>query len=130
MLNLPANKPRPAVQTFNGKTEYFTIDNDLVIRIKELSKKEGVTLFVMLQTIYQIFLHRYTGQNEIIVGSPTAGRNQTEFENIVGYFINPVAVKGTFSENISFREFLQQIKKKVIGAISNQDFPLFAEEIL
>ena len=123
LLNLPANKPRPAVQTFNGKTEYFTIDNDLVIRIKELSKKEGVTLFVMLQTIYQIFLHRYTGQNEIIVGSPTAGRNQTEFENIVGYFINPVAVKGTFSENISFSEFLQQIKKKVIGAISNQDFP-------
>ncbi len=123
VLNLPADKPRPAVQTFKGKTEYFTLDDDLVVRIKELSKKEGVTLFVMLQAIYQIFLHRYTGQDEIIVGSPTAGRNRTEFENIVGYFINPVAVKGTFSENISFREFLQQIKKKVIGAVSHQDFP-------
>lgn len=123
LLNLPSNKPRPSVQTFNGRTEYFTIENELVVRIKELSKKEGVTLFVMLQTIYQIFLHRYTGQNEIIVGAPTAGRNQTEFEKIAGYFINPVAIKGTFDENISFREFLQQIKKKVIGAISNQDFP-------
>lgn len=122
-LNLHSGKSRPSILSFRGKTEYFTLEKELVEKIKDLLKKEGITLFVFLQTAYQIFLHRYTGQDEIIVGSPTAGRNKTEFESIVGYFINPVAVKGTFHKNISFREFLLQIKKKVLGAISNQDFP-------
>ena len=123
VLNLPADRSRPAVQSYIGNTEYFKLDNDLVNSLKELSRQEGTTLFVILQTVFQILLHKYSGQDEIIVGSPTAGRNKPDFENIVGYFINPVSIKGHFTQDQTFKELLKQIKKKVLGAMANQDFP-------
>jgi amino acid adenylation domain-containing protein/non-ribosomal peptide synthase protein (TIGR01720 family) len=123
VLNLPIDKPRPALQTFNGAVVYFNLEKNLVNQLKNLSKAEGTTLFVTLLSAYNAFLHRYTGQDELITGTPTAGRNRTEFEKIVGYFINPVAIKSSFSENPTFTELLKQARKKVIGAISNQDFP-------
>ncbi|MEO8209649.1 MAG: amino acid adenylation domain-containing protein, partial [bacterium] len=131
-LNLPIDKARPAIQTFQGGSVYFNLDKDLVEQLKKLSKNEGTTLFVTLLSAYQIFLHRYTSQDDIIAGSPTAGRNQTDFERVIGYFINPVAIRGDFSGNESFKIFLSQIKKKVLGAISNQDFPfaLIVERLL
>ena len=131
ILNLPLDKTRPSIQTFSGAVEYFELEQDLVEKLKKLSSSEGTTLFVTLLTAYQIFLHRYTGQDDIIVGTPTAGRSRTEFEKIVGYFINPVSIRSDFTENPSVKEFLSQIRKKVLGAISNQDFPfaLFVERM-
>ena len=123
VLSLPTDKPRPPIQSFKGKTVYFYLDNELVNSIKNFSKKEGTTLFVTLHTVFQILLHKYSGQNEIIIGSPTAGRNNSDFQNIVGYFINPVSIKGNFTDDITFKNFLKQIKQKVLGAMSNQDFP-------
>ncbi len=132
LLSLPINKTRPEVQSFNGAAEYFNLDKDLVEQLKKMSQNEGTTLFVTLLTAYQIFLNRYTSQEDIIVGVPTAGRTQTDFERVIGYFINPVAIRGDFSENPPFKILLNQIKKKVLGAISNQDFPfaLIVERLL
>ncbi len=131
VLNLPC-KPRPAVQTFNGKVEYFNLEKDLVEGLKKLSQTEGTTLFVTLLTAYQIFLSRYSAQDDIIVGTPTAGRNQSEFERVIGYFINPVAIRTCFEKDQTFSHFLKTVKKKVLGAIANQEFPfvLVAERLL
>ncbi len=131
VLNLPLDKTRPSIQTFSGAVEYFELEQELVEKLKKLSIAEGTTLFVTLLTAYQIFLHRFTGQDDIIVGTPTAGRSRTEFEKIVGYFINPVSIRADFSDNPSVKDFLSQIRKKVLGAISNQDFPfaLFVERM-
>ncbi|MEO8666272.1 MAG: amino acid adenylation domain-containing protein, partial [Ignavibacteria bacterium] len=132
VLNLPADKMRPAVQTFKGATEYFSLDKELVEDLKKLSREHGTTLFITLLTAYQILLHRYTSQDDIIIGTPTAGRNQTEFDNTVGYFINPVAIRGDLSVDLTFKEFQNQIRKKVLGAITNQDmpFPVIVERLL
>lgn len=132
VLNLPADRSRPPVQSFIGSTEYFYIDKDIVSSLKNLSRQEGTTLFVLLQTAFQILLHKYSGQDEVIVGSPTAGRNKSEFDKIVGYFINPVSIKGQFSKDLTFKNFLKQIKLKVLDAISNQDypFPVLVEKLL
>lgn len=131
-LNLPTDKPRPAIQSFNGATEYFTLGKNLIEGLKEISKKEGTTFFVTLLSVYQIFLSKYTGQSDIITGLPTAGRNMTQFENLIGYFINPVALRSNVTGETSYKEFLNQTKKKVLGAISNQDFPfaLIVEKLL
>lgn len=131
VLNLPLDKPRPSIQTFSGAVEYFELEQELVEKLKKLSAAEGTTLFVTLLSAYEIFLHRYTGQDDIIVGTPTAGRSRTEFEKIVGYFINPVSIRADFSENPTVKEFLSQIRRKVLNAISNQDFPfaLFVEKM-
>ncbi|MBS1518087.1 MAG: amino acid adenylation domain-containing protein [Bacteroidetes bacterium] len=122
-LNLTADKPRPAVQTYNGAAEYFFLDQSLVDKLKKLSKDEGVTLFVTLLSAYFVFLYKYSGQKDIIIGSPTAGRTNTEFDRIIGYFINPVAIRGGIDSKSSFRILVKEIRKKVLNAVSNQDFP-------
>lgn len=131
VLHLP-EKARPPVQTFYGATEYFKIEKDLVDKLKKISQNEGTTLFVTLLSAYQIFLYRYTGQEDIITGTSTAGRNKIEYERIIGYFINPVAIRSKISGDNTFKEFLSQTKKKVLNAISNQDFPfpLIVERLL
>ena len=132
VLNMPTDYPRPSVQTMAGLTEHFLLDNKLTDRLKKLAQSEGTTLFVVLMTAYQILLHRYSEQHDIIVGTPTAGRSKTEFSNIIGYFINPVVIRGIFSGDMTFSEFLKQIKGKVLGAITNQEYPfqLIVEKLL
>jgi amino acid adenylation domain-containing protein/non-ribosomal peptide synthase protein (TIGR01720 family) len=123
VLNLPTDKIRPASQTFNGSTEYFNLDPDLVVKLKSLAQKESTTLFVTLLSAYGLFLHRYTGQNDIIVGTPTSGRYNTKFENIIGYFINPVAIRSNFEDEPVFKDYLSKVKRKVLNAITNEDLP-------
>jgi len=131
-LNITPDKPRPAVQTFNGAAEYFHLDKELADELNKFSKSEGTTVFVTLLTAYFVFLYKYCGQNDIIVGSPTAGRTNTEFDKLIGYFINPVSVRGSINGSVSFKVLLKQIKKKVLYAVSNQDFPfpLIVEKLL
>lgn len=122
-LNLPTDKSRPASQTFNGSTEYFNLEPELVNKLKTLAREEGTTLFVTLLSAYELFLHRYSGQDDIIVGTPTSGRYNTKFENIIGYFINPVAIRSNFEGDPVFKDYLKQVKKKVLNAITNEDLP-------
>lgn len=123
VLNLPVDKSRPDSQTFNGDTFYFNLENELVNKLKNLAREEGTTLFVTLLSSYELFLHRYTGQDDIIVGTPTSGRFHTKFENIIGYFINPVAIRSSFEGDPLFKDYLSQIRKKVLNAITNEDVP-------
>ncbi|MBK8983265.1 MAG: amino acid adenylation domain-containing protein [Ignavibacteria bacterium] len=131
-LNITPDKSRPAVQSFNGSAEYFHLDKELTDELNKFSKSEGTTVFVTLLTAYFVFLYKYCGQNDIIVGSPTAGRTNTEFDKLIGYFINPVSVRGSINGSVSFKEILKQIRKKVLYAVSNQDFPfpLIVEKLL
>jgi len=131
-LNLTPDKHRPAVQTYNGATEYLFLEKELEDKLKAISKSEGTTLFVTLLTAFFVFLYKYCGQEEIIVGLPTAGRTNTEFDKVIGYFINPVAVRAIVDPENSIADFLKQVKKKVLYAVANQDypFPLIVEKIL
>src|SRR5262249_25627930 len=92
-------------------------------RLAALARSEGVTLYMMLLAGFQVLLHRYSGQEDILVGSPTTGRSQTEFAGIVGYFVNPVVMRADFRGNPAFNEFLNQVRRVVLGALAHQDFP-------
>ncbi len=131
-LSLDTDFPRPAVQTYNGATEHFQIDKRTSEKLKQISRDEGSTLIVALLTAYAVFLHRYSGQNEITIGLATAGRGKSEFDELVGYLINPVAIRISFDEDVSFTEIMQQVKVKVRQAISNEDYPfaLLVEKLL
>ncbi|ALF53426.1 non-ribosomal peptide synthetase [Nostoc piscinale CENA21] len=123
VLNLPTDRPRPPIQTYNGASHHFSLSPDLSEKLKKLAQKEGVTLYILLLASYQVLLYRYTGQEDILVGVPTSGRTQTEFASIVGYFVGLVVTKANLSENPSFRDFLVQIRHTLSQALAHQDFP-------
>ncbi len=124
VLSLPLDKSRPPVQTFEGKTETIILDRELSAKIKELSKKLNTTDFVVLLSAFNILLNKYSGQNDIIVGTPTTGRTIPELENIVGYFVNPVPVRSKIDGLKSFTDFVNETREKVINAIAHQDYPV------
>ncbi|MFE1744071.1 amino acid adenylation domain-containing protein [Coleofasciculus sp. H7-2] len=123
MLNLPTDRPRPPVQTFNGASHPFRLTQELTQQLLQLSQAEGTTLYMTLLAAFQVLLHRYTGQEDILVGSPMTGRTQTEFTPIVGYFMNLLVLRGNLSENPTFKAFLSQVRQTVLGAIAHQDYP-------
>jgi amino acid adenylation domain-containing protein/non-ribosomal peptide synthase protein (TIGR01720 family) len=130
-LNLPTDHPRPPVQTYNGDSCPFKLTKELTQQLKELAQTEGVTLYMTLLAVFQILLHRYTGQETILVGSPTSGRSQTEFAEIVGYFVNMVVLRADLSGNPTFKTFLSRVRHTVLNAIAHQDypFPLLVEQL-
>lgn len=123
VLNLSTDHPRPPVQTYNGASHAFDIDDDLAEGIRQFAKTEGVTPFMVVLAAYQVMLHRYTGQEDILVGSPTAGRIRPEYRRTIGYFVNPVVLRGDLSGNPTFKEFLARVRRTVLGALSHQEFP-------
>jgi amino acid adenylation domain-containing protein len=131
VLNLATDKPRPPVQNYHGASHSFQLSPELVQKLKELAKLEGVTLYTVILAAFQVLLHRYTGQEDILLGSPTAGRSKAEFAQIVGYFVNPVVLRANFSSNPTFQTFLAQVSSTVLGAIAHQDypFPLLVEQL-
>ncbi|MBN6037279.1 non-ribosomal peptide synthetase [Amycolatopsis sp. 195334CR] len=124
VLALPADRPRPAVQSFRGANRVFNVGQEISEGLKELGARLGVTPFVVLLSAYQLFLHRETGQNRIVVGSPTAGRGQPEIDNVVGYFINPLPMLTDFTPDMSFEDTLRQVNEVVLGAFEHEDFPM------
>ncbi|MDZ7959079.1 MAG: amino acid adenylation domain-containing protein [Aulosira sp. DedQUE10] len=123
VLSLPIDRPRPAVQTFAGKTLSFVLPNSLTEELKSLSKQEGVTLFMTLLTGFKTLLYRYTGQADILVGSPIANRNRAEIENLIGFFVNTLVLRTDLSGNPSFRELLKRVREATLGAYAHQDLP-------
>ncbi len=124
VLSLPLDKTRPPVQSFKGKTETVVFDPELSDKIKELSKNLNTTDFVVLLSAFNVLLSKYSGQNDIVVGTPTTGRTVPELENIVGYFVNPVPVRSKIEDDESFADFISDTREKVIGAIEHQDYPV------
>ena len=123
VLNLPTDRPRPPIQTYNGGSYSFKLSEKLTEQLKELAQTEGVTLYMILLATFQVLLYRYTGQVDILVGSPTSGRTKAEFTSIVGCFVDSMVMRADLSGNPFFRDFLLQVRETVLGALAHQDYP-------
>jgi len=123
LLELPTDFPRPAVQGFEGVTALCLFPAKLLADLKALSQREGVTLFMTLFASFQVMLARYSGQDDIVVGTPIAGRVRAELEPLIGDFVNMLAMRTDVSGSPSFRELLQRTKKVALDAYDNQDLP-------
>ncbi len=123
VLNLPVDHPRPAVQTFRGAACQFRLDDGLRRRLRSLAARNGATLYSVLLAAWAVLLHRYSGQPEVIIGSPSAGRTHAAFRSVAGYFVNPVAIRSSFDGDPMFETLLAQVRGKALGALAHQDFP-------
>jgi amino acid adenylation domain-containing protein len=124
VLNLPADRPRPAVQTFAGASRQFELRAETTQALKSICRKQNATLFMGLLAVFQAFLHRYTGQEDLLIGSPTSGRDSADLAGLVGYFVNPLVLRTNLSSSTTFPQFLDQVRRAVIGAFAHQDYPL------
>ncbi|PSB11067.1 non-ribosomal peptide synthetase [Pleurocapsa sp. CCALA 161] len=123
ILNLPTDYPRPIKLTYQGSNQSFTISPSLTQALKALCQKEGVTLFMLLLAAFKVLLHRYSQQEDILVGTPIANRNRAEIEGLIGFFVNTLVLRTNIEGNPSFKELLQRVKQVTLGAYSNQDLP-------
>jgi amino acid adenylation domain-containing protein/non-ribosomal peptide synthase protein (TIGR01720 family) len=123
LLELPTDFPRPAVQSSQGATYAFKVPLKVSVELKTLSQREGCTLFMTLLAAFKTLLHRYTGSNDILVGSPIANRNRNEIEGLIGFFVNTLVLRTSFEGNPSFRELLRQVREVALGAYAHQDAP-------
>ncbi|MFF2009539.1 amino acid adenylation domain-containing protein [Streptomyces sp. NPDC058195] len=122
-LELPVDKPRPAVQTHNGASEFFVLDAALTARVHTLAREHDVTPFMVLLSAYYVLLQRYSGQDQVIVGSPVTGRTEQEFASVYGYFVNPLPLHADLSGDPSVGQLLQQVRTTVLGGLDNQEYP-------
>ncbi len=131
VLDLPTDRPRPPVQTHEGASVFFTLPEPLTRKLRDQAQASGATLYMILLAAFQILLHRYTGQDDILVGAPAAGRSRSEFEGIVGYFVNPIVLRARLEGNPSFAVFLDQVRQTLLEGLAHQDypFPLLVERL-
>ena len=123
VLELPTDQPRPTVQTHRGARRSLTLPESLTEALKELSRQEGTTLFMVLLGAFQALLARYSGQDDIAVGSPIAGRTRSEIEELIGFFVNTLVLRTDLSGDPSFREVLSRVREVALGAYDHQDLP-------
>ena len=122
-LELPTDRPRPAVETFRGGEQTHVLSRRLMDALEALSRQEEVSLFMTLLAAFQTLLHRYTSQDDIWVGSPIAGRTRRETEGLIGFFLNTLVLRTDLSGNPSFKELLGRVRETVLGASDHQDLP-------
>ena len=122
-LEIPTDYRRPQTRTFNGAQESVLLPADLSRAVKALSQREGATLFMTLLAAFQTLLFRYSGQDDIVVGSPIAGRTQVETEDLIGAFVNTLALRGDLSGNPTFREFLGRVRETALESYTHQEVP-------
>jgi hybrid polyketide synthase/nonribosomal peptide synthetase FtdB len=123
ILNLPTDRPRPVVQTHNGASEFFTLDTELSARVHALAREHNVTVFMVLLSAYYVLLHRYSGQDDLIVGSPVTGRTQEEFASVYGYFVNPLPLHVNLAGGPSVADLLAEVRTTVLNGLDNQEYP-------
>ena len=123
ILELPTDKPRPAVQSFRGATEFFVLPKELSEKLKSLGRQQQATLFMILEAGFAALLHRYTGQDDILVGTPISGRTHGETERLIGCFLNTVVLRARFTDHLDFRSLLQQVRERALGAYAHPDLP-------
>jgi amino acid adenylation domain-containing protein len=123
VLNLPTDRPRSPLQTFRGGQTTLVLPHTLTAALKNLSHQEGVTLFMTLLAAFKTLLYRYTGQTDILVGSPIASRNRAEIESLIGFFVNVLVLRTDLSSEPSFRELLRRVRQVALDAYVNQDLP-------
>ncbi|MEH1970996.1 non-ribosomal peptide synthase/polyketide synthase [Nostoc sp.] len=123
LLSLPTDRPRPAVQTFAGAYQEFALSEELTGKLTQLSQQQGMTLFMTLLAAFDTLLYRYTGQSDILVGTPIANRNRSEVEGLIGFFVNTLVMRTDLSGNPSFSELLTRVREMALGAYAHQDLP-------
>ncbi len=123
VLALPTDKPRPREQTFRGDTEHFVLSKALLDRLREIAQREQTTLFMLLEAAFASFLHRYSGQPDILVGTPISGRTLGETQRLVGCFLNTVVLRSQFTDDLTFRALLQQTRERALGAFAHAELP-------
>ncbi|MEH2022777.1 non-ribosomal peptide synthetase [Nostoc sp.] len=123
MLHLPTDKPRLAIQSYQGATQFFELPKKLTDALEKLSQQEGVTFFMTLLAAFKTLLYRYTYQEDIAVGSPIANRNRSEIEGLIGFFVNSLVLRSNLAGNPTFRELLGRVREVTLGAYSQQDLP-------
>jgi len=123
VLELPTDHPRPPAQSFRGARHSISLSKKLTAALKELSQREGATLYMTLLAAFQTLLMRYTGQEDVAVGSPIAGRNRAEIEGLIGFFVNTLVLRTDLSGDPSFRELLARVREVALGAYDHQDLP-------
>jgi amino acid adenylation domain-containing protein len=122
-LQLPTDRPRPAVESFKGATLRLSLPRSLSSRLSDIARREGSTPFMIFLAAYQVLLARWSGQEDVVVGSPIAGRRSREIEGLVGFFVNALVLRTKVSGDVSFRRLLQQVRDMTLGAYAHQDLP-------
>ncbi|QOS81248.1 amino acid adenylation domain-containing protein [Paenibacillus sp. JNUCC31] len=123
ILQIPTDEPRPPIQTFAGDKIHFTLPEQWMSRIQALGRQTEASVYMILQAAFSLMLHRYSGQKDIIVGSPIANRNQHGLEQMMGFFVNTVAIRSQFKGEDSFRVYLQKVKERCLNVYEHQDIP-------
>ena len=123
ILELRTDWPRPPVQTFRGAQTSLLLSSELYEQLKTLSHQQETTLFMTLLAAFKVLLLRYTGQEDIVVGTPVAGRNRSEFENLIGFFLNFLVLRTNLSGNLRFLDVLERVRKVTLESYANQDVP-------
>jgi amino acid adenylation domain-containing protein len=122
-LALPTDRPRPAVQGFSGSSVPFELPESLMRELGDLAKRQHATTYMALLAIFQILLHRYCHQDDVVVGVPTVNRDRGEFEPVIGYFVNMLAIRTDLSGNPGFAQTLRRVRDSCLGAYAHQEIP-------
>jgi non-ribosomal peptide synthetase component F len=123
VIDLPFDRPRPPVRSFRGARQSLTISKEITDKLKALARREQATLFMTLLATFQSLLSCLTNQDDVVVGSPTAGRDRPECEALIGYFVNTVLLRAKFSGDPDFPKSLRRAREVALGALANQDVP-------
>ncbi|MBW7477864.1 non-ribosomal peptide synthetase, partial [Paenibacillus oenotherae] len=123
VLELATDYARPAVQRFEGEAVGFGVEKETLEGLKRLAQETGATLYMVLLAAYTTLLHRYTGQEDIVVGTPIAGRPHADLEKLIGMFVGTLALRTSPSGEKTFREYVEEVKEKTLEAFENQDYP-------
>lgn len=122
-LELPTDYPRPAIQTYSGQSHSCTLPRELAQTLKQVSQKEGATLFMTLLAAFKVLLGRLSGQEDIVIGSPIAERDRPELQALIGFFINTVVLRTDLSGSPTFKELLGRVRQSALGAYAHQEMP-------
>ncbi|MDZ7960511.1 MAG: amino acid adenylation domain-containing protein [Aulosira sp. DedQUE10] len=123
VLNLPTDRLRPAVSTYQGAKQFLELPHYLTQKLEQLSQQAGVTLYMTLLAAFETLLYRYTQQEDIAVGTPIANRNRSEIEGLIGFFVNSLVLRTDFSGNPTFQELLHRVREVTLAAYAHQELP-------
>ncbi|MBA2675316.1 non-ribosomal peptide synthetase, partial [Ramlibacter sp.] len=123
LLELPTDRPRPALQSHRGASHRFVLPQALVHRLRALGQARGATLFMVLHSAFAVLLHRHSGQDDICVGTPIAGRNRAELEGLIGFFVNTLVLRNRIDPHAGFDALLEQSREVALGAYAHQELP-------
>ncbi|MGE5343919.1 MAG: amino acid adenylation domain-containing protein [Candidatus Omnitrophota bacterium] len=123
ILEIPADRQRPAISSYRGKMQKVRIPEDLTLKLVELSRSQGCSMYMLVMAAFNVLLYRYSGQDDILIGSPIANRRRAELEQIIGFFANTVVIRTDLSGNPPFTQLLERVREVTSGTYDNQDLP-------